>query len=189
MQTKILIVVPYVGEYNSDLEQLRKLLIKRAGVEGVEVLMINGEDLGWIGTHNKVAKEKIWDWYIYCPSDYFPGRDYIKIALDMATKHNKLMVGFNDGKWHGKNATAGMVHKDLIPMLYNGTLLYPGYKHHGSDPDISEKAMLLNEFIYAPEALLVEIDYTKDFISSSKRLNKADVDLFMKRRVLKFPRD
>ena len=187
-KTKVVIVVPYVSQDGMGVPKLAKLLKKRAGVP-VEIYTVNGEELGWIGTHNKMAKELDFDWYIYCPSDYFPGRDFVKKALEVASSTKKKLIGLNDGKWHGSNATAGMVSKDLIPMLYRGTLFYPGYKHHGSDPDITEKAMLLNEYAYAPEALLVEIDYEKDFISSKDRLNQADVRLFMKRRANKFPRD
>ena len=186
---KIVIVVPYItGEWNK-VDKLSRLLVKRAGVPCKVHCIEDTKGEGWIGIHNRMAKELDWDWYLYCPSDYFPGRDYLKIALKMAHEHNKLMVGFNDGKWHGTNATAGLVHKDLIPKLYQGTLLYTGYQHHGSDPDITEKAMLLDEFIYAPEALLVEIDYTKDFIPSKKRLNQDDFKLFMKRMSNGFPKE
>jgi len=187
MENKIVIVVPYIRNDEDFIEQQRKLLIKRAGVEVSVYPIKDTQGLGWIGIHNNMAKELDYDWYVYCADDYFPGRDYITKALETAHKTKKRLIGFNDGKWDGKNATAGMIHKSLIPLMYGGPLLWPGYIHHGSDPDLTEKAIIMNEYAYSPEAILIEIDYNKDFIPSNKRLNKKDVELFLQRRELRFP--
>jgi hypothetical protein len=183
METKIVIVVPYTTESKEYIDKLRLLLDVRAGVDVTVYTVEDRYREGWIKLHNRLCKELDYDWYIYCPCDYFPGRCFVRIALEIAKRDNKLMVGFNDGKWFGKNATAGMVHKDLIKLVYRDTIFYPGYQHHGADPDLTEKAILMNEFVYAPEAILVEIDYTKDF---EQRTNPNDMDLFIRRRANKF---
>ena len=190
MQTeKIVIVVPYITDTKDNIRELIPLLEKRAGVPVKVIPYEDTNRVGWVKLHNALSVSLDYDWYVYCPSDYFPGRDFIKIALETAKKYNKLMVGFNDGKWFGKNATAGIVNKKLIPKLYSGTIFYPKYEHHGADPDLTEKAMLLNEYVYAPEALLVEIDYKKDFIDSNVRLNRRDVELYLKRKEQGFPNE
>ena len=185
-QRKILVVVPYYKE-EIRAQKLKDLLIRRAGIP-CDVLLVDDriKKQGWIGIHNELVKTQDYDWYVYCPDDYFPGRLFLKIALDTVLAHGKRLVGFNDGKWHGANATAGMIHSSLIPEMYgNYDIFYNKYKHHGADPDLTEKAILMDEYVYAPTALLIEIDYEKDFV---KKTNPDDFALFLKRREKGFPK-
>ena len=183
----VVVVIPYVV---GDLEQAlrtKKIMEVRAGVPCEVIIVEDTNHIGWVAVHNQMARELHYDFYLYSCSDYFPGRDYLKIALDYAKKSNKMLVGFNDGKWHGRSATAGLIHKDLIPKLYqSNTLFYTGYKMYGADPDLTGRAKVLQEFVYAPEALLLEIDYTKDF--RPKRTSyPEDSTLYYQREKLNFP--
>lgn len=89
------------------------------------------------------------------------------------------------GKWFGKNATAGMIHKSLIPEMYGEPLFYPSYDHHGADPDLTEKATLMKEYVYCPEAIFMEVDYNKDFRTTSYPV---DMQLYHKRKSKGFPK-
>ena len=185
LNDKVVVVLPYIKD-KERVDRLGKLIKKRAGIENIEVYSIQDTlGLGWIGIHNRLSKQLEYDWYVYGCDDYFPSRDFIKMAIEHAYKVEKRLIGFNDGKWFGKNATSGMVHKSLLPQLYgNNDLFYKRYKHHGADPDLTEKCILMNEYSYCPEAVFIEVDYEKDF---NKTTRQDDMDLFLKRREKKFP--
>lgn len=164
----IVVVIPYIWE-EKEVTKLKKLLSKRAGMSCDIHLIEDKERSGWVSVQNDMAGKLDYDWYVYTSQDYFPGRNWLSIAIDTAKHTGKRLIGFNDGKWFGKYATAGLVYKNLIPELYStGTLLNPNYFMHGSDPDITERAKKLNEYAYASEALLVEIDYYKDIRGGTK---------------------
>jgi len=184
---KIVIGIPYgPNEYELACKTKRIMEI-RAKVPCEVVIQEDVDRIGWVAMHNKMVQELDFDWYLYSCADYFPCRGYLKIALDAAKEHNKKFIGLNDGKWNGNNATVGLIHKSLIPKLYSTrTLFLPQYKFHGADPDITNRAKRLGEFLYVPEAVLMEIDYEKDFKNSS-RLNPDDVALYKLRESKKFP--
>ena len=75
-----------------------------------------------------------------------------------------------------------MVHTSLYGKLYEGGhLFHPGYERHGADPDLTERAKELNEYVYAVEALLVEVDYEKN-LGRGEDLHRPDLEFYIKRR-------
>jgi hypothetical protein len=160
-----------------------KMCNQRAGVTITTHVIEDLEGKGFFKIINDKEKELrgSYEWIVYCPDDYFPGNMFIKIALEEAIRSNKLFVGFNDGKWFGNNATAGMLNKKIVPLLYSSnTVFHPGYKFHGADPDLTERAKLLNQYVYSPIALLVEVDYNKDL--KNLKNNPDDINFYIKRR-------
>lgn len=184
---RVVVVIPYRFESVDSVSKVTKLMEKRAGVPCEVIAVEDVDGIGWVAMHNKMAKELKFLWYVFTAFDYFPGRQYLKIALAKAKETGKLAVGFNDGKWGNSNITAGLIHTDLIPKLYSsGNLFNENYLKHGADPDLFGRVKALNAYAYAPEALLVEIDYLKDFQNSS-RLNPPDFSLYKKREKMGFP--
>jgi hypothetical protein len=165
---KIVVVIPCYGILKEQQDKVKKIYEVRAGIECTIYMIEDTNKEGWVSIHNRMSKELEWDWYVYSAQDYYPGRQYLKIALESAIKHNKKHIAFNDGKWFGENATAGLVHKDLIQKIPYKTLFYRGYFMHGADPELTAITKKLNEFHYEPLALCVEVDYNKD-IEGSKR--------------------
>lgn len=184
---KVVIVLPYAKGNGERAEKIKRVMEIRAKIPCEVIPVEDLEGIGWVAIHNKMAKELDYTWYLYGCDDYFPSRGYLKVALEAAKKQKKHFVGFNDGKWEGSNFTTGLIHKSLIPRLYStGTLFAPIYHFHGADPDLTARGKLLKETIYVPEAVLMEIDYEKDFKGSS-RLNQEDVKTYQRRKKARFP--
>lgn len=189
---KVFIIIPCKIGDGEKGRATAEICVKRSGLDkqGVETKIIIDElNEGFFSLVNKAEKyyRSLYDWFVYCPNDYFPGNNFLKIALEQAKLNSKRFVCFNDGKWGGNNATAGMIHRTLVPLLYEtNTLFHIGYKHHGGDPDLTERTKILGEFLYVPEALLIEIDYKKDL--KCVRTNEADTQFYLKRKMVGFPR-
>ncbi len=56
-----------------------------------------------------------------------------------------------------------MVRAEWAKQLYGGTLLYPGYRNHVADNELTIIARALGQFVYEPDSVLVEIDQDKAF--------------------------
>lgn len=184
MPNKVVIGLPYVRGEEEMVELIIPLLKARAGIPVEIVTKLDENMIGWFKMHTQMIKEIDCEWYVLGLTDYFPGRQFIKMALERAISANKRYVGFNDGKWFGTNATSGIIKKELVPKIYGGPLFYPEYKSHGADPDLFARANILNEFVYCPEAVYMEIDYTKDL---RKTTNPEDMGLYKARRDEGFP--
>ncbi len=180
---KTVVVIPCRPSDVVLAERVVPVYQKRAGAP-CEVYVVEDKDgIGWVKLQNEMAAKLEFDWYCYTADDYFPGRNWLKLALEAAQQYNKRFVCFNDGKWFGENATAGLAHKSLIPELYStGTLLNPNYIWHGSDPDLTHRAKALNEFIYVPNAVMMEIDYEKLITNNAKKGYRSDRKLRERRQ-------
>ena len=170
---KTLVIIPYPSFLKDDVDKVKRLYKARAGAD-CDVLMIDSKGKGWVQVQNETVQANFegYTHFVYTCMDYFPGRDYLALALMAMTEFKAGLVGFNDGKWHGKNATAGLVSKEFILNNYpSKTMFHTGYKFHGADPDLTECAMRKNKYVYCPAAVMIEVDYEKDF-----RSNKMDID-------------
>lgn len=182
----IIVVIPYKDEPLDMIMKAERIHRDRAGVP-VTVHMIHDVDgIGPFAIHNRAFRDIPCDFYIYSAVDTFPGRLYAKIAYETIQKTRKGVLAFNSGKWFGQNASVGMVRSSYIKDKQNGILFYPKYKHHGGDPELSERAMKFNQFVYEPLALLIEVDYEKDYRIG---LHPADQKLFNDRKAIGFPED
>jgi hypothetical protein len=185
------VIIPSKKGNKEQGERCAKMVRLRAG-DNINVTALVVEDLNnehFFGILNRVEKtlRGKYDWLVYCPDDYFPGRDFLSIALHEAKNHNKLFVCFNDGKWHGNNATAGMIHFSIVPNIYDSkTLFHTAYKSHGADPDLTARMKQMGQFLYVPTALLVEVDYHKDL--KNLKSNPEDIKLYWQRHSEGFPK-
>jgi hypothetical protein len=141
---------------------------RRAGVGPINThVAVDRDRIGWVAMHNMVFQRLRGDYYLYSCADYFPGRDYLRIAWDAMARTGASLVGFNDGKWQGKIATVGLVRREWAERNYDGDLFFSGYKSHGADDELTNLAMRDGVYHYEPNAVLVEVDYEKDFKASN----------------------
>jgi glycosyltransferase involved in cell wall biosynthesis len=143
-----------------------RLLVRRAGL-GTTVFVV--EDTlrqGFIRTLNATAARLDVKYVVYLAEDAFPGVDWLKLAHDHLEHSGKGLLAFNDGKWKGRIAAFGMVRKAWVATLYGGPVLYPDYRSHRADNELTAIARATDQFIYAPECVLTEIDARKAFRTS-----------------------
>jgi len=183
MNEKIVVVIPTIKPVEEH-QKIKDIYQARAGVECLVVIHHDKIKEGWVKVHNLYSSVLNYDWYMYTADDYYPGRDYLKIALESAKRTGKKLIAFNDGKWSGTNATAGLVHKSLIDKIPYKQLFYPGYFVHGADPELTAIAKLLNEYYYEPLALCVEVDYYKDV--QNIKAYPEDGKLYKQRELINF---
>jgi hypothetical protein len=183
MNEIIVVVIPTIKPFE-EREKIKEVYLKRAGVDCLVFMLYDTVKEGWIKLHNLASSSFEYDWYMYGCDDYFPGQDYLKIALDAGKRTGKKLIAFNDGKWHGNNATVGLVHKSLIDKIPYKSLFNPQYKRHYADPELTAIAKLLNEYHYEPLAVCIEVDYNKDL----NKLNccKEDRELYRRRELINF---
>lgn len=150
-----------------DTERGRKtaeLLCERAGTP-LRIFVV--EDIrrqGFIRTLNETAARLDVKYVVYLAEDAYPGLDWLKIARSRLDETGKGLLAFNCGKWHGRIAAFGMVRKAWAAEIYGDAILHPGYRAHKADNEITVIARVKDQFVYQPDAVLVEYDLEK-FIS------------------------
>lgn len=171
----IVVVIPYVDA--AQAAKAKHVHELRAGIQCRVITVQDKDGEGWATIHTRMSKELDYSYYVYSSSDYFPCRKYLHKAYSLLKKTGKHMLGFNDGKWEGENATAGMLERTFLQSNYrDGGLFYPGYTQYGADPDLTAVAKAKDEYVYDPSIVLMEIDYYKKGGSTtreSRRLYKS----------------
>ncbi|GHE20564.1 glycosyltransferase family 2 protein [Halomonas urumqiensis] len=158
--SKITVVMPCI-----DLELGKKtaeILIKRAGIDCTVIIAYDSLRQGFIKTLNAVAKKTISRYICFVAQDAYPGREWLKIAYDKIYEKKSGLLAFNDGKWHGRIASFGLVERDWVSKFYGNNIVHESYKAHKADNEITLLARLDGRFVYCPESVLLEVDYNKD---------------------------
>ena len=137
------------------------ILLKRAGMPTTILIAEDTVRQGFIKTLNEVAARIDVRYVVYLAEDVFPGLDWLKLAHDRLEESGKSLLAFNCGKWRGRIAAFGMVRTSWVKYIYDGSILYANYKAHKADNEITVIARTLGEFVYEPDAVLVEIDPRK----------------------------
>lgn len=159
-----------------------EVLLRRAGMDCAILIINDTLRQGYVKTLNQTAAKITAKYIVYLAQDAWPGRGWLKCAYDTLEKSGKGLLAFNDGKWHGRIASFGMVRTSWIKTLYGGDVFYPGYYSHAADKELTVIADTLELLDYNPECTLMEHDLNKDFGGS----NPADESLFKKRFVQGF---
>ena len=176
---KIVVLIP-TRQTELDLAlKAAQIQKERAGIHCEVKILVDSEQKGWVHSINRGFEENPgYDYYVYSCTDYFPGRRWLQIGMQTLIKDKKGLLAFNDGKWFGRIATAGIVSKEFIAKTYKDKLLPDCYKNHYADTEISIVAEEMNELCYNPNAVLVEVDYDgKD----TRPVNVKDRNLFNER--------
>jgi len=143
-------------------EKAKKIHEIRAGMDCKVYAIEDTNQEGWVQVMNKAFRELDFTHFVYSCDDYFPGRDYLKIAWNHMEKTGKRLVAFNDGKWHGHLATAGLVERRFVESIYKDGLFYTEYKMSYGDTELTDWAIHLDQYTYCPDAVLMEVDYEKE---------------------------
>jgi hypothetical protein len=171
---EIVVILPTINKEKADstLDQL----IMTASMNASFYSILDKERAGFIATANYAFNSIDAKYYVYVAEDAYGGRDWLKIAYETMERTGAGLFAFNDGKWHGKLASFGMVRKD-----WAGDELLPSvYRSHYADTELTLRAMSEGKFAYDPEAVLIEIDPNKHGV------NPADQALFNQRKVVLF---
>jgi glycosyltransferase involved in cell wall biosynthesis len=140
-----------------------RVLVRRAGMN-VSVLVVEDSlRQGFVRTLNAAAQRLNVAYLVYLAEDAFPGLDWLRTAYEVLEKTGKGLLAFNDGKWGGRIASFGMVRMQWISSVYGGPILFPGYRAHKADNELTVIARVMNDFVYEPTATLVELDSSKVF--------------------------
>jgi len=174
------VAIPISADREKEAEKVALIHLVRAGMP-CEVILIIQQDgwSGWVALHNWAVKNLDFDYYCYSCGDYYPGKAYLKMAYEIAIQEGRKLIAFNDGKWGGYIATAGLVEKKWMEKNYDGDLFYSGYKKHYADTELSMIAMEQDVMGYCPDAVLIEIDFEKD---NHAYIDKLDQVLFHSRK-------
>jgi glycosyltransferase involved in cell wall biosynthesis len=180
--TGVAVVMPSI-----DIPKARetaRLLAKRAGMSTRIFIVEDTIRQGFIKTLNQIAARLNTRYVVYLAEDAFPGVNWLNLAYEKLERSGKGLLGFNDGKWHGRIASFGIVRKDWVKDIYGGDIFFSGYKSHRADNELTAIARATNQFIYLPDAVLMEIDIKKIFRSAeneASNFHNEDKRLFIRR--------
>jgi len=154
------VVMPYV-----DLEMAQrcgKLLVSRAGTDGVLLSILDTHREGFIAVVNRAFEMSESAFFGYVGQDAFPGRHWLALAIATLQRNEMGLLGFNDGKWLGRLASFGIASSAWAKTHYEGAFFYPGYERHFADVELTVLAMSESQYCYNPNSVVVEVDWTKD---------------------------
>lgn len=154
----------------------------RAQTEGLLVAVLDTQREGFVSVLNRTFKASRSPWLGYMAQDAFAGRDWMALALRALQARSGGLLGFNDGKWHGELASFGLASRDWIQSVYDGDFFFPGYHSHFADAELTLVARQQGKYVYAPESVLVEVDWLKD----QAGVNPADRSMFRARALKGF---
>lgn len=158
-------------------ERSARLMARRAGVEGLVLVIYDEQRDGFINTCNLAFKNSCSHYFAYVAQDAFAGRVWLKIAQTQLDKTSKGMLAFNDGKWQGMLASFGMVRRNWAEAHYGGELFFPEYHSHYADAELTLLAKAHDQLCYAPRSVMIEVDWEKE----DKLVNDIDRQLFRRR--------
>lgn len=182
--TFCLVVIP-----STDLGLARlaaKAIHERAGVNIDVLIVADSKSLGFIKIINLVAEKYAGDLLLYCAQDAFPGINFLRYAqIYLSNKPSVSLLALNDGKWFGHIASFGLVKLSWTRAIYGVGVFHSGYHSHGADVELSEIARAQDCLGFCPDALLIEVDYSK---GRRWKSNESDMRLLELRRSQKYPR-
>jgi hypothetical protein len=166
-----------------------RLLVRRAGMDVIVVVVLDSARQGFVRTLNDTARKIEVAYIVYVAEDALPGIDWLKHGYEALEETGKGLLAFNDGKWRGRIAGFGMVRKSWVRQVYDRAILYPGYRSHKADNELTVIARIMDEFVYEPTATVVELDRSKAFTggeAANTSEPSSDRQLFYDRMVTSF---
>lgn len=175
LTSEVIFVMPFTLPQMA--QKTAKLMSERANYPGAIICVHDDEREGFVDIVNKVFRASDSKWFGYVAQDAFPGRYWLRIAINTLISQNAVLLGFNDGKWLGELAGFGLADRLWAQQNYNGNLFNPDYHQHYADTELTLLAQAKQSYCYNPNSLLVEIDWDKD----SKSVNLEDKNRFQNR--------
>ena len=179
----IAVIMPCIDREKG--EKTAQVLKHRAGIDCEVLVVLDDIRQGFIKTLNAAATRVDVKYIVYLAQDAYPGREWLKCAYDVLENTGKGLLAFNDGKWHGYIASFGMVRTSWVKTLYNGPVLFPGYKSHAADNEITVIARCQDMHIYDAMCTLVEYDPEKAILPLWGKLQSREDKILFKERFKK----
>jgi glycosyltransferase involved in cell wall biosynthesis len=159
-----------------------RMLRDRAGMDVQILVVLDTRRQGFVKTLNRTARRVKSRYLVYLAEDAVAGQDWVKLAWQRLEDSGKGLLAFNCGKWRGRIAAFGMVRCQWVGKLYSGQVLHAGYRAHRADNELTAIARATDQFIYCPEALLMENDPGKLVLDHGvEQSGKEDRRLFRQR--------
>ena len=156
-----LMVLPYTDALMA--QRAAKHAAARAGAPGLVLAVHDAQRQGFVQTVNEVFACSESPWFGYMAQDAFAGREWMALALRTLQERQASLLGFNDGKWHGALAGFGLARRTWAQANYaDGCFFNPAYARHFADVELTLLAMQARCYAYAPQSVLVEVDWAKD---------------------------
>lgn len=153
-------------------------MVALSGVAFEMVIVSDAQRQGFVKTLNQAAARLRPEFVAYVAQDCLAGVGWLKTAHEKISSENKSVCAFNDGIFNGGLAQFGLVRTAFTDAHYGeGNVFFPGYHSHRADEDLTHLAHVRKQYTYAPDALLLEVDYRL-----KRPINPADVDLYSKRK-------
>jgi glycosyltransferase involved in cell wall biosynthesis len=157
-------------------------LAQRAGMPVRIVVVLDNKRRGFVDTLNRTARRIAARYLVYLAEDAVAGQHWLKTAHDELERSGKGLLAFNCGKWHGRVAAFGMVRTEWVQKLYGNHVLHGGYRAHRADNELTAIARATDEFVYCPQAVLLENDPGKLVLDQGvEQSHAADRRLFRQR--------
>ncbi len=157
----IAVVMPCIDQHKA--LSTARLLMNRSGIEAKFFIVDDTVRQGFIRTLNETVSRLRVKYVVYLAEDSFGGVDWLKEAHSRMEETGKGLLAFNCGKWRGRVAAFGMVRLDWVRSLYGGAVLFPGYRAHKADNELTVIARVTDQLVYDPRCLLLENDAKKVF--------------------------
>lgn len=176
--SKITVLMPSINKEKAG--RTVNQLMSTAGMNAKYLILDDEKREGFTAMINKgYLMEKDSDYFVYLAEDSYGGKDWLRIAWESIRENNSGLFAFNNGRWHGKLASFGMIDKNWIRFVYNNEYLFnPVYKSHYADTELTIIAKSQGKYIYNPNSILMEVDFDKQ----SHGINTDDRETFKKRR-------
>jgi len=164
-------------------KQSGSLACRRAAAKGLLLAIEDTQRQGFVACINQAFAVSQSEWFGYMAQDAFAGRDWLALALQALHKQRGRLLGFNDGKWHGALAAFGMASRAWAMTNYpDNTFFHAGYLRHYADTELTLLARQSKAYVYEPDSVLIEVDWSKDQAS----VDAADRALFKQRQATGF---
>lgn len=149
-------------------------MMRFAGMPMRMVIVNDVVKQGFIKTINAVSNHLKPEYLAYVAQDALAGKHWLKNAYAQLTTHNKSVCAFNEGRFLGNLAQFGLVKVAFTAQHYGAHhVFHDQYVKHRADDELTLLAKLTNEFVFAKDALLMEVDY-----SLQKAIHQPDLDIY-----------
>jgi hypothetical protein len=164
----------------TDTHQALLAAQRMARFAGMPMRMVIVNDVirqGFIKTVNAVSNHLKPEYLAYVAQDALAGKNWLAKAYKKMTTENKSVCAFNEGRFLGNLAQFGLVKVAFTAQQYGDhNVFYDQYIKHRADDELTLLAKLNDEFVFAKDALLMEVDY-----SLQKAIYEPDLDLYKRR--------
>lgn len=185
MQQKVVVIMPSI---KMDMANTAAEIMKiRAGMPVTIEVVEDTKKEGFVNICNRVSKEylkKGYNLFAYTAQDAYVSKGWLLSAVMSQIEQMAGLIAFNDGKWWGKLAQFGMMTDDFMKNYLDGNMLPPHYFGNYTDCELTLIAMQNNQFGWAQDSIMMEIDPEKD--KGNKRVNTDDKKTFNERKLTRF---